>query len=194
MADTTTTKKVTALTENTAPADTDLFMIGNSGTASLRKIKWSNLLTAIKTKIASWTFGNLGTTDKTLPGAINELNTKIISVEEINLFGEKSNVTKNTNTILGQHSLKKGYYVGYLWIRHQGGSAATWWTKNGVLENSSNPGDDFVATIGGSWQTNTLPIRLILNTDATVYVWHMHESAEAHTCDYRIKLMRLVKS
>ena len=76
MADTITTKKVTDLTENSAPTDEDLILVGNAGTAVLRKIKWSNILAAIKTKIASWAFDTLTTTDKTLPGAINELNSK----------------------------------------------------------------------------------------------------------------------
>lgn len=78
MADTITTKKVTDLTENSAPADEDLILVGNAGTAVLRKIKWSNILAAIKTKIASWAFDTLTTTDKTILGALNELNSKTL--------------------------------------------------------------------------------------------------------------------
>lgn len=76
-----TTKTVTELDEKTAPVDTDLFMAGDTGTATLKKFKWSSLLSAIKAKIAAWTFDTLTTTDKTLPGAVNELNSKIIDTK-----------------------------------------------------------------------------------------------------------------
>ncbi len=82
MAETTTTnaietKKVIDLEEKTTPADADLFMAGDSGTASLKKFKWSSLIAAIKTKLAAWTFDTLTTTNKTLPGALNELNSNL---------------------------------------------------------------------------------------------------------------------
>lgn len=82
MAETTTTdaietKKVTDLGEKTTPEDDDLFMAGDAGGSALKKMKWSNLLEAIKTKIAEWTFETLSTEDKTVPGALNELNSNI---------------------------------------------------------------------------------------------------------------------
>lgn len=81
------TKTVTDLTEKTTPADTDLFMAGNAGTATLKKLKWSSMLAAIKTKIAEWTFQTLNTSDKTIPGALNELNNKM-NVSAYALNGE----------------------------------------------------------------------------------------------------------
>ena len=72
-----TTKTVVELDEKTAPVDADLFMAGDAGTAALKKFKWSNLLAAIKTKLAAWTFSTLTTNNKTLPGAMNELNSQI---------------------------------------------------------------------------------------------------------------------
>lgn len=69
-----TTKTVVDLAEKTSPVDTDLFMAGDAGSAALKKFKWSNLLAAIKTKIAAWTFETLNTSDKTIVGAVNELN------------------------------------------------------------------------------------------------------------------------
>lgn len=71
-----TTKTVVDLAEKTSPVDTDLFMAGDAGSAALKKFKWSNLLAAIKTKIAAWTFETLNTSDKTIVGAVNELNNK----------------------------------------------------------------------------------------------------------------------
>nr|DAS84928.1 MAG TPA: endosialidase chaperone [Caudoviricetes sp.] len=71
------TKTVTDLAEKTSPADTDLFMAGDAGTATLKKVKWSSMLAAIKTKIAEWNFGVLETMDKTITGAINSLVTAV---------------------------------------------------------------------------------------------------------------------
>ena len=88
-----TTKTVTELDEKTAPVDTDLFMAGDAGTATLKKFKWSNLLSAIKAKIAAWTFDTLTTTDKTLPGAVNELNSNMTN----RFFTPET--TTNLNTI-----------------------------------------------------------------------------------------------
>ena len=82
-----TTKTVVDLDEKTTPADTDLFMAGNAGTATLKKLKWSSMLAAIKTKIAEWTFQTLNTSDKTIPGALNELNNKIVTNTVLNPSG-----------------------------------------------------------------------------------------------------------
>lgn len=86
MADTLTTKKVTELTENTAMSDEDLFMVGSAGTASLRKLKWSNIWNTIKTAIlGKLAANNLTTTaagylldarqGKALDDKISKLNT-----------------------------------------------------------------------------------------------------------------------
>lgn len=72
-----TTKTVTELDEKTTPVDADLFVAGDAGSALLKKFKWSSLLSDIKTKIAEWVFDTLTTKDKTLPGALNELNSKM---------------------------------------------------------------------------------------------------------------------
>lgn len=81
-----TTKTVVELDEKTAPVDADLFMAGDAGTAALKKFKWSNLLAAIKTKLAAWTFDTLTTNNKTLPGAVNELNSKMSKSTAVSSF------------------------------------------------------------------------------------------------------------
>lgn len=80
------TKRVTDLAEKTSPADEDLFMAGDAGTATLKKFKWSSLLEAIKTKIASWTFQTLNTSDKTIPGALNELNNNMVNMNRYDVY------------------------------------------------------------------------------------------------------------
>ena len=59
MADTISTKRITDLPEDTDVNDNDLFMAGSNGTASLRKKKWSTLLTKIKSVLLA---NNLTTT------------------------------------------------------------------------------------------------------------------------------------
>lgn len=94
MADTLQTKKVTELTENTAMSDEDLFMVGSAGTASLRKLKWSNIWNTIKTAIlGKLAANNLTTTaagylldarqGKALDDKISKLNTDLKNSEII---------------------------------------------------------------------------------------------------------------
>ena len=98
MADTLTTKKVTELTENTAMSDDDLFMVGSAGTASLRKLKWSNIWNTIKTAILGKLVANNLTTTaagylldarqgKALDDKISKLNTDMFKYKTI-LIGE----------------------------------------------------------------------------------------------------------
>lgn len=94
MSDTYTSKKVTDLTENTSVSDTDLMLVGNAGTANLRRITFANVAAKIKEKIASWAYDTLTTTNKTLPGAINELNTKIAK----NVLGAGIDLKEYTST------------------------------------------------------------------------------------------------
>lgn len=77
MADELKTKKITDLEENTTIDDTDILMAGDKGTNALKRFTVAKLFDAIKTKIAGWAFDTLTTTDKTLPGAVNELNSKM---------------------------------------------------------------------------------------------------------------------
>ena len=81
------TKKITDLEENTTIDDTDILMAGDKGTNALKRFTVAKLFDAIKTKIAGWAFDTLTTTDKTLPGAVNELNSKLLD-EEYKLAGE----------------------------------------------------------------------------------------------------------
>ena len=90
-----TTKTVVDLAEKTSPVDTDLFMAGDAGSAALKKFKWSNLLAAIKTKIAAWTFETLNTSDKTIVGAVNELNNKTFTSPECNVDAGVTVIAKN---------------------------------------------------------------------------------------------------
>lgn len=67
----------------TAPSDENTMILDSSGTP--QKITWANVFSTIsdgiKAKILEWTFANLTTTNKTIPGAINELNMKNANYE-----------------------------------------------------------------------------------------------------------------
>lgn len=93
MAEEITTKKVENLSENTEPADEDVFLFGSGGTNAIKKIKWSNILT----KLRNLLFANNCTTTqagygldarqgKALQDQIDELNTKINSKIEAGNF------------------------------------------------------------------------------------------------------------
>lgn len=108
MADTLTTKKVTELTENTAMSDNDLFMVGSAGTASLRKLKWSNIWNTIKTAILGKLVANNLTTTaagylldarqgKALDDKISKLNTDLTNGYKLYHGIETITVTANTN-------------------------------------------------------------------------------------------------
>lgn len=74
MPDVIKTKKVTELETKDTPEGTDLLITGHQGTNVLKRFTVDALLNTIKTKITGWTFNTLTTMDKTLPGAVNELN------------------------------------------------------------------------------------------------------------------------
>lgn len=107
MADSYSVKKITELTENTTSHDTDLFVLGNEGTATMRKVSFSNLATWVKTKLGALVTtdvinnatstatdkpvsaavakdlqGQIGTvpSGSTLQGQINTLNSKFVTV------------------------------------------------------------------------------------------------------------------
>lgn len=71
--------KFTDYTEKTEPVDTDLALIYDTPAKVNKKFTFGNLWKWIAKKIVSEGISQLETTNKTIPGAINELNSKIIS-------------------------------------------------------------------------------------------------------------------
>lgn len=70
--------KFTDYTEKTEPVDTDLALIYDTPAKVNKKFTFGNLWKWIAKKIVSEGISQLDTTNKTIPGAINELNSKII--------------------------------------------------------------------------------------------------------------------
>lgn len=68
-------KKFTDLVEIENPQDTDLMLIRNS--TGVKNAPLQKLSDYIKQKFIGWVFSDLPTTDKTIPGALKELNSAL---------------------------------------------------------------------------------------------------------------------
>lgn len=130
MADEITTKKVENLSENTEPADTDVYLFGASGTNVIKKIKWSNILT----KLRNLLFANNCTTTqagygldarqgKALQDQVNELNTNMTKVKIVEVSGT---VSANVDTnIAVDWNLEKGNNLVAYFVERIAGSGNT---------------------------------------------------------------------
>jgi hypothetical protein len=78
--------KFTDYTEKTEPVDTDLALIYDTPAKVNKKFTFGNLWKWIAKKIVSEGISQLDTTNKTIPGAINELNSKTrIKLIDVNI-------------------------------------------------------------------------------------------------------------
>ena len=77
--------KFTDYTEKTEPVDTDLALIYDTPPKVNKKFTFGNLWKWIAKKIVSEGISQLDTTNKTIPGAINELNSKTITYKDIDI-------------------------------------------------------------------------------------------------------------
>lgn len=77
--------KFTDYTEKTEPVDTDLALIYDTPAKVNKKFTFGNLWKWIAKKIVSEGISQLDTTKKTIPGAINELNSKTITYKDIDI-------------------------------------------------------------------------------------------------------------
>lgn len=71
----------TNYTEKTEPVDTDLVLIYDTPAKVNKKFTFGNLWKWIAKKIVSEGISQLETTNKTIPGAINELNSNLPGIE-----------------------------------------------------------------------------------------------------------------
>lgn len=78
--------KFTDYTEKTEPVDTDLALIYDTPAKVNKKFTFGNLWKWIAKKIVTEGISQLDTTNKTIPGAINELNSKTrIKLIDVNM-------------------------------------------------------------------------------------------------------------
>ena len=95
MADEITTKKVENLSENTEPADEDVFLFGSGGTNAIKKIKWSNILAKLRSLLfvdscasTETGYGLTAKQGKLLQDQVNALsakigNLKLLGIQEV---------------------------------------------------------------------------------------------------------------
>lgn len=121
--------KFTDYTEKTEPVDTDLALIYDTPAKVNKKFTFGNLWKWIAKKIVSEGISQLETTNKTIPGAINELNSKTIYVNnvtdlnnppnyailntKVNPIGLPSGLNSNGCLVI-QHNLGKSNYSAQL--------------------------------------------------------------------------------
>lgn len=124
------------LAEQTTAADTDYMVIGG---ADAKKIKWSTIWGLIRDKLGIGT-ATLATNDKTVKGAINELNTnidKMIKVKKVTVpsfFVEKIQAQYYTMVHIpkkqGETSPHKRLAVKISAYSTQGAVGPVWFTVN----------------------------------------------------------------
>lgn len=102
-------KKFTDLVEIESIQDTDLAVIRND--TGVKKTPMQKLSDYIKQKFIGWVFSDLPTTDKTIPGALKELNSALLYEKfAYDTTGENFNKnlllidTNNTEAIVNQRS------------------------------------------------------------------------------------------
>lgn len=94
--------KFTDYTEKTEPVDTDLALIYDTPAKVNKKFTFGNLWKWIAKKIVSEGISQLDTTNKTIPGSINELNSKTrIKLIDVNMTinGKTATIKYNVSDI-----------------------------------------------------------------------------------------------
>lgn len=101
----------TNYTEKTEPVDTDLVLIYDTPAKVNKKFTFGNLWKWIAKKIVSEGISQLETTNKTIPGAINELNSKSLTYLKSNR-SSTAPVTFNIDS----------YKTYIIFVNHDGGN------------------------------------------------------------------------
>lgn len=107
-------KKFTDLVEIESIQDTDLAVVRND--TGVKKTPMQKLSDYIKQKFIGWVFSDLTTTDKTIPGALKELNSALsrIIVTDITNATFKYNNEDNLNRFEIAYGLQDGC-IALLW-------------------------------------------------------------------------------
>lgn len=107
-------KKFTDLVEIESPQDTDLTLIRNE--TGVKKATLQKLSDYIKQKFVGWVFSDLTTKDKTIPGAIKELNSALAGWKLI----ETATTGDNGGITLAMQNKLTAENMYIIFIRHLG--------------------------------------------------------------------------
>lgn len=106
--------KFTDYTEKTEPVDTDLALIYDTPAKVNKKFTFGNLWKWIAKKIVSEGISQLDTTNKTIPGAINELNSKTLRIVNTNV--SDWNAIVEIGIYSGNNAQNAPINNNYMWI------------------------------------------------------------------------------
>jgi hypothetical protein len=100
----------TNYTEKTEPVDTDLALIYDTPAKVNKKFTFGNLWKWIAKKIVSEGISQLETTNKTIPGAINELNSNLPVIEFLT-----RTITATSEKVYDLHIQVTEYIIFSIW-------------------------------------------------------------------------------
>lgn len=126
-------KKFTDLVEIESIQDTDLTVVRND--TGVKKTTMQKLSDYIKQKFIGWVFSDLPTTDKTIPGALKELNSALAKIALTNIASVNFGYD-NQNAFNIDFNLPKGHIAkivfentGIRYLYFDGSDWNTIWTK-----------------------------------------------------------------
>ena len=167
MSDNYSVKKITELTAKTSADDSDIYVLGNAGSATMRRITFANLASAIKEKLKTLTVSTLNTSNKTLPGAINELNSNLTDAVQIINYTAEYTLAAGASTLLSTTNFGITAVSGYTPIgpaRFNSGSADV--AVRSVFGDTVNGGVFGLRNVSSSSVTATATLRLIFVRNA----------------------------
>lgn len=143
----------TDYTEKTEPVDTDLALIYDTPAKVNKKFTFGNLWKWIAKKIVSEGISQLETTNKTIPGAINELNKRI---RQFKVKGVYDNPTKTITFSISQLKNLHGLVLFKTTLSNNGRHlrlSLTAWTETVISQHTQNSVGEPTAT--GSIESGT---------------------------------------
>lgn len=173
MSDSYSVKKITELTENTTSHDTDLFVLGNEGTATMRKVSFSNLATWVKTKISALVSSDIvnnATTNasdkvasaavaKSLQDQITTLNSKISNYVTVGNFGKEQTLAGNSSNAVDIPITTPTGYTNLVAIPIDSG-AASCFVRSASFTSSTNV-RCYVDNVGSASRTPTVRVSVL---------------------------------
>lgn len=149
--------KFTDYTEKTEPVDTDLALIYDTPAKANKKFTFGNLWKWIAKKIVSEGISQLETTNKTIPGAINELNSN-----GVYLYSKENK--SNTNPVTVE---LKSYSTYLLFVQHDGGISS----MISAITAESNPKIIKITSSGNAFGVTLENKKLTITSTVTYWTY-----------------------
>lgn len=105
MADTITVKKITELTADSSVTNTDLFAVGDAGGATLKKVTFQQLATAV---ISGFTGVSIGGSQQTIKAAVDSANNKLTNLTVNGVGASTDNLWPSATNLLTVTGTRNG--------------------------------------------------------------------------------------